>query len=103
MSKKKISPINFTIKKKDDEKENFDNACILAKTLQNVSNENKLLLYSFYKQVLFGNNENTKPSIFNRIEMEKWKAWHKNYGMEKESAMIEYTNLVKKLDAFIYD
>ena len=68
-----------------------------AKQLENVSNEDKLYLYSNYKQSLFGDNTNEKPSIFNRIEMEKWKAWNTLIGISKEESMKNYINKVKEL------
>jgi len=67
------------------------------KTLNNVSNENKLYLYSHYKQAIFGNNMNPKPSIFNRIEMEKWKGWNSLNDMSKEEAMNNYIKKAKTL------
>ena len=69
----------------------------IAKQLENVSNENKLYLYSNYKQSLFGDNTNEKPSIFNRVEMEKWKAWNTLIGNSKEESMKNYINKVKEL------
>jgi len=75
----------------------FKKYCNLVKQLENISNEDKLYLYSNYKQSLFGNNNNEKPSIFNRIEMEKWKAWNSLIGQSKEESMINYINRVKSL------
>ena len=69
----------------------------LAKQLENISNEDKLYLYSNYKQSLFGDNTNEKPSIFNRVEMEKWKAWNTLIGNSKEESMKNYINKVKEL------
>ena len=69
----------------------------LAKQLENLSNEDKLYLYSNYKQSLFGDNTNEKPSIFNRVEMEKWKAWNTLIGNSKEESMKNYINKVKEL------
>jgi acyl-CoA-binding protein len=68
-----------------------------VKKLNYVTNENKLYLYSHYKQALNGNNINEKPSIFNRIEMEKWKAWLNLENMSKEEAMKNYIKKVKEL------
>ena len=69
----------------------------LAKKLENISNEDKLYLYSNYKQSLLGDNSYEKPSIFNRIEMEKWKAWNSVLGQSKEESMKNYINKVKYL------
>jgi diazepam-binding inhibitor (GABA receptor modulating acyl-CoA-binding protein) len=67
------------------------------KKLENISNEDKLYLYSHYKQALIGNNINEKPSIFNRVEIEKWKSWNLIQNMSKEDAMTNYIKKVKEL------
>ena len=68
-----------------------------VKSLDNVNNEDKLFLYSYYKQSLFGDNINPKPSIFNRVEMEKWKSWNNLVGKDKKECMEEYIKKVKLL------
>lgn len=75
----------------------FNKAIELVKTVESVSNENKLYLYAYYKQVNFGNNNTSKPSIFNMIETAKWNAWNSINGMKKEEAMKLYINKVKEL------
>lgn len=68
-----------------------------VKRLNNISNDDKLYLYAHYKQALFGNNMNDKPSIFNRVEMEKWKSWTLINGMNNKDAMKSYIKKVKQL------
>jgi diazepam-binding inhibitor (GABA receptor modulating acyl-CoA-binding protein) len=68
-----------------------------VKKLESVSNDNKLFLYANYKQALFGDNNIDKPSIFNRVEMEKWKAWDGNRGITKDEAKERYIRKVKDL------
>ncbi len=75
----------------------FNKAIELVKTIETVSNENKLYLYAYYKQANNGNNNLPKPSIINIIETAKWKAWNEISGMEKEEAMKLYINKVKEL------
>ena len=75
----------------------FNKAIELVKTVETVSNENKLYLYAHYKQSNNGNNNLPKPSIINIVESAKWKAWNQISGMEKEEAMKLYINKVKEL------
>lgn len=75
----------------------FNKAIELVKTVETVSNENKLYLYAHYKQANNGNNNLPKPSIINIIDSAKWKAWNEISGMEKEEAMKLYINKVKEL------
>jgi len=75
----------------------FNKAIELVKTVETVSNENKLYLYAHYKQANNGNNNMPKPSIINIVDNAKWKAWNEISGMEKEEAMKLYINKVKEL------
>jgi len=75
----------------------FNKAIELVKTVETVSNENKLYLYAHYKQANNGDNNIPKPSMFNIVDNAKWKAWNEINGMEKEEAMKLYINKVKKL------
>jgi diazepam-binding inhibitor (GABA receptor modulating acyl-CoA-binding protein) len=75
----------------------FNKAIELVKTLETVSNENKLYLYAYYKQVHNGDNNLPKPSIINIVDSAKWKAWNEISGIEKEEAMKLYINKVKEL------
>jgi len=75
----------------------FDKYISKVKKLENVSNEDKLFLYANYKQALFGNNNNQKPSLLNRVEMEKWKTWNSVKGTSKEVSMKNYIKKVKEL------
>jgi len=62
-----------------------------------ISDEDKLYLYSRYKQANNGDNTRDKPSILNRVEMEKWKAWNGLKGMDVNVAKKEYIKKVKEL------
>jgi len=75
----------------------FNKAIELVKTVESVSNENKLYLYAHYKQANNGNNNLPQPSIINIVDSAKWNTWSKISGMEKEEAMKLYINKVKEL------
>lgn len=64
---------------------------------KSISDIDKLYLYSHYKQALFGNNNNEKPSLLDRVSMEKWKAWNNLKDLSTESAMKNYISKVKDL------
>ena len=75
----------------------FDKYISKVKKLESVSDSDKLYLYANYKQALFGNNNNEKPSLLNRVAMEKWKAWNNLKDLSAESAMKNYISRVKEL------
>ena len=75
----------------------FNKAIELVKTVETVSNENKLYLYAHYKQANNGDINIPKPSMFNIVDNAKWKAWNEISGIEKEEAMKLYINKVKEL------
>jgi len=77
--------------------EKFNKYISKVKKLEYVSNDDKLFLYANYKQALLGDNNLDKPSIFNRVEMEKWKAWDGNRGVTKNEAKERYIRKVKDL------
>ena len=75
----------------------FDKYISKVKKLNAVSDSDKLYLYANYKQALFGNNNNEKPSLLDRVSMEKWKAWNNLKDLSSESAMKNYISKVKDL------
>lgn len=81
----------------DDLDRKFNKYISKVKKLETVSDQDKSYLYGNYKQALFGNNTNEKPSILNRIEMEKWKSWNSFKDISKEDAIKNYIKRVKKL------
>ena len=66
-----------------------------VKKLESVSDEDKLYLYSQYKQAHFGDNNTDKPSLFDRIAMAKWKAWNEVNGQSKEESINKYIRKLK--------
>jgi acyl-CoA-binding protein len=83
----------------EDLEKDFNKYTTLIKNsnLGNLDNNDKLYLYANYKQALFGNNNNQKPSIFDRIEMAKWKEWNSLKNVSKETAMENYIKKVKEI------
>ncbi|CAF0723062.1 unnamed protein product [Didymodactylos carnosus] len=63
------------------------------------SNEEKLQLYGWFKQVNVGDVNTSKPGAFDFEGKAKWDAWNKNKGMSKQEAEQNYIELVKKLQA----
>ena len=64
------------------------------------SNETLLLLYALYKQATDGDNNNTPPeNPFDFVAKAKFEAWKDQSGKAKEDAMLEYVNLVHKLQS----
>lgn len=86
---------------KKDLKDKFNKYIEKIKNIKNIKNnisdEDKLILYANYKQALFGDNLKDKPSIFNRIEMEKWKAWKSLEGISENKAMKTYIRKVREI------
>ena len=81
----------------EDLNRKFNKYISKVKKLNSISDNDKLYLYGNYKQSLLGNNINEKPSILNRVEMEKWKAWNRFKDISKEDAMKNYIRKVKDL------
>ena len=81
----------------DELRRKFDKYTSKVKNIQNISDQDKLYLYSNYKQALFGNNNKEKPSILDRVEMEKWKAWNNLKDISSDEAMKSYIKKVKQL------
>ena len=81
----------------NDINKRFNKYISKVKKLDNINNEDKLYLYSYFKQANFGDNTNDKPFIFNRVDMEKWKAWNSVKGTSKEESIELYIQKVKEL------
>ena len=64
----------------------------------NISNDEKLNLYKYFKQATIGNINISKPSIltFNQEPLLKYNAWLSVKDCTKENAMKEYINIVNK-------
>ncbi len=63
------------------------------------SNENLLLLYSYYKQATTGDVSGKRPGFTNMVGRAKYDAWSKLKGTNQDEAMQVYIDLVEKLKA----
>lgn len=74
--------------------ETFNN--IIQATARNVgltsklSEDEKLLLYKYYKQATAGDCSIEKPDIMDYEDYVKWRAWMGGKGMSKDDAMKAY-------------
>ena len=69
---------------------NFLRKCKEAKSLKNLSNENMLLLYGYYKQATIGDCNTPQPYIYQFEKRALWDAWNSIKGTTKEEAMKMY-------------
>tara|TARA_B110000967_G_C18397131_1_gene322774 strand:+ start:206 stop:457 length:252 start_codon:yes stop_codon:yes gene_type:complete len=76
-----------------DFKDAIDN---IKKIIKKIDDKDILSLYGLYKQSNLGENTNPRPSIFNFVGLQKWKAWTAVSELPKDEAKIRYINLVKK-------
>ena len=60
------------------------------------SNEEKLKIYSLYKQATVGDCNIDKPGMFNPTGRAKWNAWNDLKGKSSEDAKKDYVDFVKK-------
>ena len=78
--------------------ERFEAAQGEVKTLtKRPENEELLDLYALYKQATEGDNNTSKPGMFDLKGQFKWKQWKAKAGMSSEEAMTAYCTLVDDL------
>ncbi|CAN8070745.1 unnamed protein product [Agarophyton chilense] len=76
----------------------FKESAERVKKLPDASNDDKLELYSLFKQSNAGDcNTNRPGGLFNLGDKAKWDAWNSRKGMEKDEAMKAYINKVDTL------
>ena len=76
----------------------FEQAIIDVQNLKIKPEDSELLkLYGLYKQSLFGNNNTSKPFLFNFKDNSKWNAWNDLAGKGKIRAKNEYITLAEEL------
>ena len=61
------------------------------------SNEEFLNIYGLFKQATLGDNETSKPGMFDMKGQFKWKAWKDKSGLTQEDAADAYVALVDEL------
>ena len=78
----------------------FETAAQEAQTLpEKPSNENLLLLYSYYKQAISGDVNGKRPGFTNMVGRAKYDAWANLKGTSQDDAMQAYIDIVAKLKA----
>lgn len=63
------------------------------------SNEEKLTMYSLFRQGQDGDVQGKRPSMLDPIGRFKYDAWAKLKGMSQEEAMQKYIDLVNQYEA----
>eukprot|EP00039_Didymoeca_costata_P005121 m.78686 g.78686 ORF g.78686 m.78686 type:complete len:236 (+) comp12683_c0_seq1:82-789(+) len=59
-----------------------------------LSNENKLKLYGYYKQATIGDNDASKPALWEFTKRAKWDAWNSLKGTSQSEAKDAYVEIV---------
>jgi acyl-CoA-binding protein len=76
----------------------FEKAQADTKTLTKRPSDTQLLdLYAYFKQGTEGDNNSTKPGMFDIKGKFKWEAWKSKEGLSKEAAKQKYVDLVDSL------
>ncbi|KAL0953254.1 hypothetical protein HGRIS_004506 [Hohenbuehelia grisea] len=73
----------------------FDKAVAIVQSLPadgpvKPTNDQKLVFYGLYKQATIGDNETSKPGMFDLTGKYKWQAWTDVKGLSKEDAKAQY-------------
>ena len=80
--------------------EQFETAAEKVKTFsKRPSDEELLQLYALYKQATVGDNNTSKPGVFDLKGKAKWDSWAQQKGKAQEASRQEYVALVAKLTA----
>ena len=85
----------------DDEIDGQFQKCV--RKINNMKKENAIMyddfivIYGFYKQALFGDNNVIKPYWFYFHNMNKWKSWKKNLGKTKTDAKKNYIQMINAI------
>jgi diazepam-binding inhibitor (GABA receptor modulating acyl-CoA-binding protein) len=78
--------------------QNFEQAQLDVKTLTSRPGDMQLLdLYALFKQATEGDNDTSKPGMFDMKGQFKWKAWKEKEGMSQDEAKQKYIDLVNGL------
>ncbi|KAJ3432661.1 hypothetical protein M0813_22918 [Anaeramoeba flamelloides] len=74
-----------------------ETASKVRKLAKDPNNEEKLELYSLYKQATVGDNTTKKPGMLDFQGKAKWEAWNKKKGTTSEEAKTQYIEFAKKM------
>jgi diazepam-binding inhibitor (GABA receptor modulating acyl-CoA-binding protein) len=76
----------------------FTAACEKAKTLaSNMSDADKLTLYSLFKQATAGDCTTPEPGFLDPVGRAKWAAWKERKGLPKGVAKKVYADVVNQI------
>lgn len=75
----------------------FKEATEEARTLKNLSNEDLLTLYKYYKQATIGDCNTERPGMFDLAGKAKWDAWNSLRGLSQEASKTKYIASVAAL------
>ncbi|XP_063694239.1 acyl-CoA-binding protein-like [Bolinopsis microptera] len=75
----------------------FKKAAEEVKTLPSATDQEKLELYSFYKQATVGDVNTGRPGMMDFAGKAKWDAWNSRKGTSKEDAESQYIAKVEEL------
>ena len=82
----------------DGLQEQFDQSVQLIKTkTSHTSNEDLLILYGLYKQIMQGNCTTSQPWAVQVEHRARWDAWFSHSGMNRNEAMQKYIQKVNDL------
>eukprot|EP00761_Pharyngomonas_kirbyi_P011285 gb/GECH01011310.1/.p1 GENE.gb/GECH01011310.1/~~gb/GECH01011310.1/.p1 ORF type:complete len:103 (+),score=32.98 gb/GECH01011310.1/:1-309(+) len=62
-----------------------------------LSNDQKLKFYAYYKQATVGKCNTERPGMLDFVGKSKWDAWNELGDMSKEEAMQKYIDLLTEL------
>lgn len=78
--------------------ERFNEAQVRVKTLTVRPTDQELLeLYALFKQGTFGDNNTSKPGMFDLKGKAKWNAWNEKKGMAQDESKEKYIAYVDQL------
>ena len=78
--------------------QDFEKAQTDVKTLTKRPGDMQLLdLYAYFKQATEGDNNTSKPGMFDMKGQFKWKTWKDKSGLSKDDAKQKYIDLVNSL------
>ena len=80
---------------------NSENFVLAAQTVlklkESPTNDEKLVLYKFYKQATVGDVNTARPGMLDFAGKAKWDAWESVKGTSKHDAEVKYINTVNDL------
>ena len=81
-----------------DLKAQFEQAVADSKNLpEKPDNATLLKLYALYKQASSGDVDGKRPGFTDMVGRAKWDAWNEIKGMDAQTAMKDYVDLIESL------